>query len=66
MFFYPFTKWLGLNFIQNQLETGQWVSYTRDELTEELQCAGFEIRHSEAVYAGGAYLMCGHKAAISD
>jgi ubiquinone/menaquinone biosynthesis C-methylase UbiE len=66
MFFYPFTKWLGLNFIQNQLESGQWMAYTRDELTEELQCAGFEIRHSEAVYAGGAYLMCGHKAVISD
>jgi len=60
-FYYPFTKWLGLNFIQRQLESYQWMSYTREELTEELQYAGFEIGHSETVYAGGAYLMCGYK-----
>jgi ubiquinone/menaquinone biosynthesis C-methylase UbiE len=62
MLFYPFTKGLGLNFIQKQLQSGQWMAYTREELTDELRNAGFEIVHSETVYAGGAYLMCGHKA----
>ena len=61
MFFYPFTKWLGLNFIQRQLESDQWMSYMHEELIEELCGAGFETGHSETVYAGGAYLMCGHK-----
>ena len=61
MFFYPFTKWLGLNFIQRQLESDQWMSYMREELIEELREAGFETGHSETVYAGGAYLMRGHK-----
>jgi ubiquinone/menaquinone biosynthesis C-methylase UbiE len=65
MFFYPITKWLGLDFIQKQLQSGQWMAYSREELTEEMQCAGFEIGHSETVYAGGAYLMCGYKAATS-
>jgi ubiquinone/menaquinone biosynthesis C-methylase UbiE len=61
MFFYPFTKWLGLKFIQRQLESDQWMSYMHEELIEELCGAGFETGHSETVYAGGAYLMCGHK-----
>ncbi|MBN4078147.1 methyltransferase domain-containing protein [Nitrospina gracilis] len=65
MFFYPFTKGLGLNFIQKQLQSGQWRAYTHKELTVELRCAGFEIGHSETVYAGGAYLMCGHKGVTS-
>ena len=61
MFFYPFTKWLGLNFIQRQLESDQWMSYMHEELIEELREAGFETGHSDTVYADGAYLMCGHK-----
>ncbi|MFT4577299.1 MAG: ubiquinone/menaquinone biosynthesis C-methylase UbiE [Nitrospinales bacterium] len=64
MFFYPLTKGLGLNFIQKQLQSGQWMSYSREELTEELSCAGFEIGYSEIIYASGAYLMCGNKAAV--
>jgi ubiquinone/menaquinone biosynthesis C-methylase UbiE len=62
IFFYPLTKGLGLNFIHKQLQSGQWMSYTREGLTEELRCAGFEIGYSEIIYASGAYLMCGHKA----
>ncbi len=61
MFFYPFTKWLGLNFIQNQLESGQWKAYTPEGLAEELQQAGLKIGSLKALYAGGAYLMCGRK-----
>jgi ubiquinone/menaquinone biosynthesis C-methylase UbiE len=59
--FYSFTKMLGLNFIQTQLKSGQWVTYTQEKLIEELRGAGFETGHSETVYAGGAYLMRGHK-----
>jgi ubiquinone/menaquinone biosynthesis C-methylase UbiE len=59
--FYSFTKRLGLNFIQKQLKSGQWVTYTQKKLIEDLRGAGFEIGHSETVYAGGAYLICGHK-----
>ena len=59
--FYSFTKRLGLNFIQKQLKSGQWVTYTQEKLIEDLREAGFKIVHSETVYAGGAYLMCGHK-----
>ena len=59
--YYSFTKRLGLNFIQKQLKSGQWVTYTQEKLIEELCGAGFEIGHSETVYAGGAYLICGHK-----
>ena len=65
IFFYPFTKGMGLNFIQKQLQSGQWTAYTREGLAEELQLAGFDIGHSETIYAGGAYLMCGHKTAAS-
>jgi ubiquinone/menaquinone biosynthesis C-methylase UbiE len=65
IFFYPFTKWMGLNFIQKQLQSSQWTAYTREELAEELQCAGFDIGYSETIYAGGAYLMCGYKKAAS-
>jgi len=65
IFLYPITKRLGLDFIQKQLQSGQWMAYTREELIQEMQCAGFEIRHSETVYAGGAYLMCGYKTAAS-
>lgn len=61
IFFYPITKVLGLNFIHKQLQSGKWMAYTREGLAEELQQAGFEIGHSGTVYAGGAYLVCGHK-----
>ncbi|MBT5471144.1 MAG: class I SAM-dependent methyltransferase [Nitrospina sp.] len=59
--FYPFTKFLGLNFIQKQLKSGLWIDYTIEGLAEELQQAGFKTGTSVTVYAGSAYLMCGHK-----
>ena len=65
IFFYPFTKGMGLNFIQKQLQSGQWMAYTHEGLTEELRCAGFEIGYSETIYAGGAYLMFGQKGVTS-
>jgi ubiquinone/menaquinone biosynthesis C-methylase UbiE len=65
IFFYQFTKGMGLNFIQKQLQSGQWTAYTREGLAAELQRAGFDIGHTETIYAGGAYLMCGHKTTAS-
>jgi len=60
-FFYPFTKRLGLSFIQKQLKSGKWISYTLEGFQEELRQVGFEIGYSETVYAESAYLLCGHK-----
>ncbi|SVB49972.1 uncharacterized protein METZ01_LOCUS202826 [marine metagenome] len=61
LFIYPLTKRLGLNFIQYQLESGKWMAYTLEDLAEELRQAGFEVGASKTIYAGGAYLICGHK-----
>lgn len=54
---YPFTKSLGLRFIQDQLESGVWKAYTRDEFSQEMK--GVTIHHIEEVYAGSAYLGVG-------
>ena len=61
LFIYPLTKRLGLNFIQYQLKSGKWIAYTLDDLVGELGQVGFEIGASQSVYAGSAYLICGHK-----
>ena len=61
LFIYPLTKRLGLNFIQHQLESGKWMSYTLEDLAGELRQAGFEVGASQTVYASSAYLICGHK-----
>ena len=61
LFIYPLTKRLGLNFIQYQLESGKWMAYTLEDFAEELRQVDFEVGASKTIYAGGAYLMCGHK-----
>ena len=61
LFIYPLTKRLGLNFIQYQLELGKWIAYTLEDLAGELRQVGFEVGASKSVYAGSAYLICGHK-----
>jgi len=61
LFIYPLTKRLGLNFIQYQLESGKWIAYRLEDLAGELRQAGFEVGASQSVYAGSAYLICGHK-----
>ncbi len=53
---YPFTKALGLRFIQKQLRSGQWKAYTRAEFSLEIERAGFTIEHIEEVYAKSAFL----------
>ena len=59
MLIYPFTKALGLRFIQKQLRVGEWKAFTREELTQEIENAGFVTQHIEEVYAGSAFLVSG-------
>ena len=56
-FIYPFTKSIGLRFIQKQLGAGEWKAYTRKDVSEEIKMAGFVIQHTEQVYAGSAFLV---------
>ncbi len=56
---YPFTKAIGLRFIQKQLRGGVWKSYTREEFSQEIEKAGFVVQHIEEVYAGSAFLVVG-------
>ena len=52
---YPFTKAIGLRFIQKQLSSGKWQAYTREEFSQEMERAGFAVQHIEEVYAGSAF-----------
>ena len=54
---YPFTKTIGLRFIQKQLRVGEWKAYTREEFSQEIERAGFVVQHIEEVYAGSAFLV---------
>ena len=56
---YPFTKSLGLTFIQRQLRAREWKAYTRDEFLYEMREAGFVVQHIEELYAGCAFLAIG-------
>jgi ubiquinone/menaquinone biosynthesis C-methylase UbiE len=56
---YPFTKAIGLRFIQKQLRAGEWKAYTKEEFSQEIERAGFVVQHVEAVYAGSAFLVVG-------
>ena len=59
IFIYPFTKAIGLRFIQKQLREGEWKAFTRKELSQEIENAGFVIQNMEEVYAGSAFLLTG-------
>lgn len=54
---YPFTKVIGLRFIQNQLRAGVWKAYTREEFVREMETAGFVVQRIENIYAGSAFLV---------
>ena len=56
---YPFTKFMGLRFIQRQLKVMEWKAYTQDELLFEMKEAGLVAQHIEELYAGCAYLAIG-------
>ena len=59
---YPFTKAIGLRFIQKQLRAREWKAYTSDEFCHEIKEAGFAVQHIEEVYAGSAFLVTGRVA----
>jgi len=59
---YPFTKAIGLRFIQKQLRSGKWQAYTREEFSQEMERAGFAVQHIEEIYAGSAFLGVGRLA----
>ena len=59
---YPFTKAIGLWFIQKQLSSGKWQAYTGEEFSQEMERAGFAVQHIEEVYAGSAFLGIGRLA----
>ena len=61
IFVYPLTRTLGLNFIQRQLKSGNWVASSKEDLSDEIGRAGFEVGTATSVYAGGAYLIHGIK-----
>ncbi|KMP11291.1 hypothetical protein UZ36_04950 [Candidatus Nitromaritima sp. SCGC AAA799-C22] len=54
-FVYPLTYRFGLKFIELQLKRGIWRASTKDELREETERAGFQIKRIEPVYAGSAH-----------
>jgi ubiquinone/menaquinone biosynthesis C-methylase UbiE len=54
---YPFTKSIGLRFIQKQLAAGEWKAYKLEEFSQEIKRAGFVIQHIEKVYAESAFLV---------
>ena len=56
-FIYPFTKSIGLRFIQKQLAAGEWKAYKLEEFSQEIKRAGFVIQHIEKVYAESAFLV---------
>ena len=56
---YPFTKSLGLTFIQRQLRAKEWKAYTREEFLYEMREGGFVVQHIEELYAGCAFLAIG-------
>ena len=56
---YPFTKLMGLRFIQKQLRLKKWKAFSRDEFIQVMERGGFEIQHLEEVYAGSAFLGIG-------
>jgi ubiquinone/menaquinone biosynthesis C-methylase UbiE len=56
---YPFTKAIGLRFIQKQLRSKKWKAYTREEFSQEMEFAGFTVEYIEEVYAGSAFLGVG-------
>jgi len=60
-FLYPLTLRLGLRFIEKQLKSGVWHSYSLEEMGEEVRQAGFTVQTGESVYAGSAWLVVAEK-----
>jgi len=56
---YPWTRGFGLNFIESQLRAGVWHACSLEELSREIEEAGFVIKETRSVYAGCAHLVVG-------
>ncbi|PIR01542.1 MAG: hypothetical protein COV66_00930 [Nitrospinae bacterium CG11_big_fil_rev_8_21_14_0_20_45_15] len=56
---YRITYSLGLKNIEDRLQEGVWKKYSTQELCEEMQALGFEIIHTEKVYASSGILVLG-------
>ena len=57
LFLYPFTYYLGLKYIQQQLEAQNFKAFSMEELTVEIEGIGMSVVHSETLYAGSAHLL---------
>jgi ubiquinone/menaquinone biosynthesis C-methylase UbiE len=56
---YRITYSLGLKNIEVRLKEGVWKKYSTQELCEEMRALGFEIIHTEKVYASSGILVVG-------
>ena len=65
LFLYPFTYWLGLQFIERQLKLEKWQAFSLEELCEEMESAGVPVVHTESLYAGSAHLVTGRRPATT-
>lgn len=60
-FFYPFTYYLGLKFIERQLKLEKWQAFSLEELCQEVEGQGMTVVHTESLYAGSAHLVTGRR-----
>ncbi|GJL80136.1 MAG: hypothetical protein NPINA01_31250 [Nitrospinaceae bacterium] len=65
LFVYPFTYYLGLKFIERQLKTGAWRSFSLDEMCKEMEQLGMTVVHTEPLYAGSAHLVTARRPSAS-
>jgi ubiquinone/menaquinone biosynthesis C-methylase UbiE len=56
-FFYPFTYYFGLKFIESQLKKGTWRAIDSAELCDEVRANGYTVNAAEQVYADSATLI---------
>jgi len=58
---YPLALWFGLNYVEEQLKTGKWKTFSPEEMCDEIRRAGFDIEVTESVYADSAIFVMGRK-----
>jgi len=58
---YPLALWFGLLYVEEQLKTGKWKTFSQEEMSDEIRRAGFDIETTESVYADSAIFIMGIK-----
>jgi ubiquinone/menaquinone biosynthesis C-methylase UbiE len=58
---YSLAKFLGLNYIKSQLQSGVWKGFTKEELINDTSQAGFDIISVKEVYGKSAFLVVAEK-----